>query len=800
MKAYLDWLAALETGPSSAGTGDVATYLPETVALPALTAALGEIVERLAPAGQRPLSPTRVLVSAGLPEARAVYEGDAAGIEALLEAILLIVRTEPALLVQTLPFCGDERIDSVVEKANTRIRTLANDEAPIRAVCVHRVASLDALAACTGLASTIRALAALGRDARACSLWTQIVDIAWLHWNAVSAAVLPGPKAIVSDLDGVLWPGTLVEDGSGILETGGPLTALAHTVWRSVLADRRATGTLLAGLSKNNGAEARTAVDEHAATVGFAGLWAEPDIDKAARLGTVLEFFDGIAPSSVVFVDDDPAQQERVRMRWPDANVPAVAAPPLLIRDLLVQLPSRGNGPVTASDTARAAFYTAKSAGELIPEIVCIADPQDHDVLARLAQLHERTNQFNMTTPRRTADELRELSADPDWTVLAFEVRYHGTNLAPEIIGVAEIDYGDGRARLDSFLASCRLLWAGTQQRMLDLIRADAARHGAKLMTAIFYANGRNEAYARWFTDIGWAEDHGVDDEAHWFTGPTATRDGIAPPDLLTVLAKYLASRPSEQTTAVLPRRRRAADGGWEVLLTGARFTPGLSDEEADVVRAIFGIEPIGERGHTPVEIAPLWMSTAPTTRRQFAAFLSTLHNPRAGAEAAGGGFSIDAGAVVCRERPGEPVVISFAWAEEYAAWAGGRLPTEVEWEYAARGTGGRWFPWGGDLPGPPRCLERGSALSTIEDGADGLSPFGLTDLTGHVWQWCADTYRAHPVYRGGDVNSNTYFLRTTVRPLEAAEKCGHLVGVRVVRDSGSEDSDATTRAGERPR
>jgi formylglycine-generating enzyme required for sulfatase activity len=80
------------------------------------------------------------------------------------------------------------------------------------------------------------------------------------------------------------------------------------------------------------------------------------------------------------------------------------------------------------------------------------------------------------------------------------------------------------------------------------------------------------------------------------------------------------------------------------------------------------------------------------------------------------------------------------------------------------------------------------AGLGHFELAADDRSLFGLADFTGHVWQWCADTYRDHPAYRGGDVNSNAYFLRVTVRPLEAAEHCGHLVGFRVVRDLDVQD------------
>jgi formylglycine-generating enzyme required for sulfatase activity len=85
------------------------------------------------------------------------------------------------------------------------------------------------------------------------------------------------------------------------------------------------------------------------------------------------------------------------------------------------------------------------------------------------------------------------------------------------------------------------------------------------------------------------------------------------------------------------------------------------------------------------------------------------------------------------------------------------------------------------------------SRLMTIDESTDGQSSFGLASVIGHVWQWCADTYRDHPAYRGGDVNSNAYFLRTTVRPLEAAERCGHLVGFRVVRDARPDDHPTMT-------
>jgi formylglycine-generating enzyme required for sulfatase activity len=122
--------------------------------------------------------------------------------------------------------------------------------------------------------------------------------------------------------------------------------------------------------------------------------------------------------------------------------------------------------------------------------------------------------------------------------------------------------------------------------------------------------------------------------------------------------------------------------------------------------------------------------------------------------------------------------IVGVSWNEacEFAAWAGKQLPTETQWEFAARGKGDRKFPWGHLDPDSTRCnfgdyLGMPSIVSMHEGG---MSPDGIQDLAGNVYEWTLDTYGAYlqkaneesprRVVRGGSWHSSAHELRCTHR------------------------------------
>lgn len=217
-----------------------------------------------------------------------------------------------------------------------------------------------------------------------------------------------------------------------------------------------------------------------------------------------------------------------------------------------------------------------------------------------------------------------------------------------------------------------------------------------------------------------------------------------------TIAAKALIALAAMFSTSLWPSAANTADKAAEDMVTipAGSFRMGSDQGAAD------------ERPAHSVTLAAFSIDRLPVTNAQFARFLEAV-GPRS--PAGNRYYDDDDGDARIHRRDGRWLAdrgfedhpaneVSWAGSRAYCVWRNARLPTEAEWEKAARGTDERRYPWGNALADAGRAHYDAGFNVTAAAGTHpgGASPYGMQDAAGNVWQWVSSAYRPYP-WRGDD-------------------------------------------------
>lgn len=325
-------------------------------------------------------------------------------------------------------------------------------------------------------------------------------------------------KCVVLDCDNTLWGGIIGEDGlSGIRLSSDTLPGAYFQTFQRAVLDLHARGVAVALCSKNDEADVLDVLDHHPDCLlqrKHLASWRINWNDKAGSIREIAEELN-IGLDSIVFVDDSPQECELVRQALPQVLVRQVPSEPAQLIGFLDRQDLFDPFALTTEDVQRTHTYQQNRArhefsasladmadykAQLQTRLnVRIAAPAD---LARVAQLLQRTNQFNLTTRRHDPVAVQRFSDDPNARVLCAELSDRFGDLGT--IAIAIVLRRGGEAVIDSMLMSCRALGRDAELAFASAVYATASRewHSTHVV-AEYVATAKNSLVADFWDRAG---------------------------------------------------------------------------------------------------------------------------------------------------------------------------------------------------------------------------------------------------------------------------------------------------------
>ena len=330
-------------------------------------------------------------------------------------------------------------------------------------------------------------------------------------------------KVLILDLDNTVWGGVIGDDGlEGIKIAQGDARGEAHLALQRLALDLRRRGIILAISSKNSNEVARTPFLEHPEMLlkldhiaVFQANWN----DKATNIQAIADEL-SLGLDSMVFLDDNPAERGLVRKLLPQVSVPELPDDPAWYARTLSAGGYFESVAFASEDLNRARFYQENSKRAALKKQIGGVDaylasldmtitfqPFDATGRARIVQLINKSNQYNLTTRRYTDPEVADAENDPG--VFTLQVRLadiFGDNGMISVVICRPAQ--SGTWDIDTWLMSCRVLGRNVEHMVLREVLAHARHAGIHKLSGTYRPTDRNKLVEDHYAKLGFIRVH----------------------------------------------------------------------------------------------------------------------------------------------------------------------------------------------------------------------------------------------------------------------------------------------------
>ena len=330
-------------------------------------------------------------------------------------------------------------------------------------------------------------------------------------------------KCLIFDLDNTIWGGVIGDDGMeniqiGDLGMGHAFDALQR--WAKELKQR---GIVLAACSKNEEDMAKQPFQEHPDMTlrlediaVFVANW-ENKVDNIKSIQKILN----IGFDSMVFLDDNPFERNLVRELLPDVTVPELPEDPSLVVSHLCSLNLFETASFSEEDLHRTTQYreevTRSSFQKAFTSIddylsslgmISVVKAFDDFSVPRVAQLTQRSNQFNLRTVRYTEAQIDRMRKSDEFVTLSFQLEDKFGDYG--LIGLVILEkLNEGIAFIDTWIMSCRVLKRGMEEFIVNQVTKEARRVGVERLIGEYLPTAKNRMVKDLYSQMGFAQSNG---------------------------------------------------------------------------------------------------------------------------------------------------------------------------------------------------------------------------------------------------------------------------------------------------